>query len=75
MILDADEAHAVDWTKPEDLNVDGVDAKQAVYGTRKGGVVLAFADGSAHVLGPELTTEQVRALLTRNGGEVVQTVP
>ncbi len=74
MIVDADEARAVDWTKPADLNVDGVDAKQAVYGTRKE-VVCAFADGSAHVLGPALTAEQVRALLTRNGREAMQTVP
>lgn len=64
---------AVDWTKPADLNVDGVDAKQAVYGTRKE-VVCAFADG-LRVLGPALTAEQVRALLTRNGREAMQTVP
>ena len=75
LIVDADEAHAVVWTKPEDLNVDGVDAKQAVYGTRKEGVFCAFADGSARRLDPQITSDLVHALLTRNGGEVVNLPP
>jgi hypothetical protein len=71
MIVDADEAHAVVWTKPDDLNVDGVDAKQAVFGTRKEGVFCAFADGSVQRLDPQITADVVHALLTRNGGEVI----
>jgi hypothetical protein len=70
MIVDVDDPQAVIWTKPDDLSVDGVDAKQAVYGSRKE-APCAFADGSARILGPQLTTEQVRNLLTRNGGEPV----
>ncbi len=75
LIVDADEAHAVVWTKPEDLNVDGVDANQALFGTRKEGVFCAFADGSARRLDPQITSDLVHALLTRNGGEVVNLPP
>jgi hypothetical protein len=71
LIVDADEAHAVFWTKPDDLNVDGVDAKQALFGTRKEGVLCAFADGSVRLLDPQITSQLVHELLTRNGGEVV----
>ena len=75
LIVDADEAHAVIWTKPEDLNVDGVDAKQAVFGTRKEGVFCAFADGSVHASGPANHVHIGARLLTRNGGEVVNLPP
>jgi Protein of unknown function (DUF1559) len=71
LIVDADESHAVPWTKPEDLKVDGVDAKQILFGTRKDGFACAFADGSAHFEGPQDTNELLRALLTRNGGEAI----
>jgi hypothetical protein len=71
MIVDADEAHAVVWTKPDDLNVDGVDAKQVIFGTRKDGVFCAFADGHVQRLDPQITADVVHAMLTRNGGEVI----
>jgi hypothetical protein len=71
LIVDVDEAHAVVWTKPDDLNVDGVDAKQAVFGTRKDGVFCAFADGHVQRVDPKITADLVHALLTRNGGEVI----
>jgi len=71
LIVDADADQAVIWTKPDDLNVDGVDAKKALFGTRKGQISCAFADGSAQVLGPQLDSATLHALLTRNGGEPV----
>ena len=71
LIVDADPDQAVIWTKPDDLNVDGVDAKKALFGTRKGQISCAFADGSAQVLGPQLDSATLHALLTRNGGEPV----
>jgi hypothetical protein len=69
LIVDVDEPQAVVWTKPDDLNVDGVDVKQALLGTRKDGFRCAMADGSVQFVGAQLTAEQLRALLTRNGGE------
>jgi hypothetical protein len=72
MIVNADDADAAVWTKPDDLKVDGVDAKQAVFGTRKEPVFCVFADGSARRLDPEkITSQMVHEMLTRNGGEVI----
>jgi hypothetical protein len=71
LIVDADEPQAVVWTKPDDLNVDGVDVRQALFGSRKDGFRCAMADGSAHFIPTEFSTEQLHALLTRNGGEPV----
>jgi hypothetical protein len=71
LIVDVDEPQSVVWTKPDDLNVDGVDVKQALFGTRKDGFACALADGSARFIGPNFSSEILQALLTRNGGEAV----
>jgi hypothetical protein len=71
LIVDVDEPQSVVWTKPDDLNVDGVDVKQALFGTRKDGFACALADGSARFIGPNFSSELLQALLTRNGGEAV----
>jgi len=71
MIIDADESHAVTWTRPDDLSVDGVDVKQVLFGTRKDGVFCAFADGSAQKIDPKVSEEVLHAFLTRNGGEAI----
>jgi hypothetical protein len=69
--VNADEDQAVVWTKPEDLNVDGVDAAKILFGTRKDGLFCAFADGSVRFLGPQFDSALLHALLTRNGAEPV----
>ncbi|HEV8070091.1 MAG TPA: DUF1559 domain-containing protein [Planctomycetaceae bacterium] len=71
LIVNADWARGVEWTRPEDLNVDGVDAKQILFGSRKDGFAAAFADGSVRFIGPNFSSDVLHALLTRNGGEPV----
>jgi hypothetical protein len=71
LIIDTDESRAVTWTKPDDLNVDGVDVKRVLFGNRKDGAFCAFADGSVQRIDPKLSTEVLHALLTRNGGEAI----
>ncbi len=70
-IVDADRKYAVPWTKPEDLNVDGVDAKDVLFGDRKTGFACATADGGAHLFGPKFNSGLLRAMLTRNGHEPI----
>jgi hypothetical protein len=70
-IVDADRKNAVPWTKPEDLNVDNVDAKEVLFGERKDGLWCAMADGSAQFLGATLNSAVLHALLTRNGREPI----
>jgi hypothetical protein len=71
MIIDADEAHAVVWTKPDDLAVDDVDLKHVLFGERKDAFFCAFADGSVRKIDPNITADLLHALLTRNGGEAI----
>ncbi len=71
LIVNADWARGVEWTRPEDLNVDGVDAKRILFGSRKDGFAAAFADGSVRFIGPNFSSDLLHALLTRNGGEPV----
>ena len=70
-IVDADRKNAVPWTKPEDLNVDNVDAKAVLFGDRKDGFACATADGAAHVFGHKFTSVLLRAMLTRDGREPI----
>jgi hypothetical protein len=70
-IVDADRKNAVPWTKPEDLNVDNVDAKEVLFGDRKEGLMCAMADGSAQFLGSNCSSVLLRTLLTRNGREPI----
>jgi len=71
----------IPWTKPEDIVFDerfagigkptGIGAVEAGVGT--GRVALAaFADGSVHVLAADKDPAEVRKLITRAGGEVVE---
>lgn len=62
---------AVPWTKPEDFNlVDG--GSPVVFSSRHSlGFTIAFADGSARFLRHGMSPTILRALLTRDGGEVV----
>ncbi len=71
MIIDADVGHAVIWSKPEDLAVDGTSAKRALFGERESGLFCAFADGAVHFLGPEFDEQTLRALLTYRGHETI----
>jgi hypothetical protein len=70
-LVDADDGHAVVWTKPQDLDVDLEDPAKGLS-TRFGeGYLAAFADGSVHFLKRNIDKATLRALFTRNGGEVV----
>jgi prepilin-type processing-associated H-X9-DG protein len=63
---------AVPWTKPADLEINLDDPLSGfVDGTRQGFNTL-FADGSVRFIANAIDPNVFKALLTRNGGEVVQ---
>jgi prepilin-type processing-associated H-X9-DG protein len=67
----------VPWTKPEDLPFDTPDALAGLgsdHGYHDNGFNVLFADGSVHFLKRSITPSILRALLTRNGNEVVSPV-
>lgn len=79
MFATLDPSRKVPWTKPEDIVVGaefaGVGAAEGIgaihpAGSVKAGIA-AFADGSVQTLGETIDAGTVLALLTRNGGELV----
>jgi hypothetical protein len=70
-VVDADDARAVPWTKPQDLDFDPADPARGLSTRFGDGYLLGFADGSVHFLPRKVSKADLRALFTRNGGEVV----
>jgi prepilin-type processing-associated H-X9-DG protein len=69
MIVEAKKA--VPWTKPEDVPFDAGKLVPKLGGLFEGIFNVAFADGSVRSLPLTIKEEKLRALITRNGGEVV----
>ena len=71
MVVDAAPDRAVIWTKPDDWEVgEAVDPADLV-GNHPGGAVTLFGDGSVLFLADTIAPAVLRALTTRNGGEVI----
>jgi len=71
LLVEADDERAVVWTKPDDLPHDPRDPARGLRNHGGKGYLTAFADGSAHFLPIKIDRETLRALFTKNGGEVV----
>jgi RNA polymerase sigma factor (sigma-70 family) len=70
MIVEA--ARAVPWTKPEDLTYAADKALPKLGGVYAEGFMAAFCDGSVQFISKNTSEQKVRALITRNGGEIVE---
>jgi hypothetical protein len=70
-ILIVEAAEAVPWTKPADLTYDPKKPLPKLGGLTKRGFQAAFADGSGHLLKQTIKEATLRALITSNGGEVI----
>jgi hypothetical protein len=75
MIVEADDEHAVVWTKPDDLNVDLQQPAAGLAVRPPGGFLVALADGSVHFLRSTIAADKLAALFTRAGGEPVHLTP
>jgi hypothetical protein len=69
MIVEADDDHAVIWTKPDDLEVDLNKPASGLAVRPPGGFLCVFADGSVHFLQGTIAVSKLAALFTRNGRE------
>jgi hypothetical protein len=70
LLVEADAAYAVEWTKPEDLKIDP--DKPATGLARQGGQFLVvLADGFARPVKDTVRKETLWAAFTPNGGEVL----
>jgi prepilin-type processing-associated H-X9-DG protein len=62
---------AVPWTAPEDIPVDTPAPLQGFGSFHPGGFNAAIADGSVKFIKRTINAMILRALLTRDGGEVI----
>jgi hypothetical protein len=70
-ILVVEAAKGVPWTKPEDLPFDPEKPLPELGGHHGDSFSAAFCDGSVHTLPRPIKQETLKALITRNGGEIV----
>ena len=67
----AEAAKGVPWTKPDDLAFDPDGPLPKLGGAFPGGHNTLFCDGSVRFLSARIDPKVLRALITRNGGEVI----
>jgi hypothetical protein len=70
-IMIVESKHDVPWTKPEDIPYDAAKPFPKLEGIHEDGFLVLFADGSVSLIGAETTERDLRALFTKDGGEVV----
>lgn len=70
-ILIVEAAEAVDWSKPEDLMIDG-NKPLPKLGIFPGGFHAAMADGSIRWIPSDTPEHVIRAMITRAAGEAIQ---
>jgi prepilin-type processing-associated H-X9-DG protein len=72
LAVEADDARAVVWTKPADLELNLDNPLLGLGALRPGGFNAAFADGHVDFLKSTINPAVLRALFTYDGGEEVQ---
>ncbi len=70
MLVETATEASVPWTKPEDYNIDENDPKAKLFSN--GMTQATFGDGSVRVLAESIDIETLKALFTRDGGEVTR---
>jgi len=71
LAVEVNDERAVEWTKPDDLEVDLSKPMAGLGGVRPVSFLAAFCDGSVHVLSDFIDQATLQALFTRAGGEPI----
>ena len=71
MTVEANDPSAVIWTKPDDFVPDPETPLKGLVGLNPGGFLVGFCDGSVRFISADIDPDTLRALFTRDGGEVV----
>jgi hypothetical protein len=71
-IVDAADDRAVTWTKPDDLRFDAGKPLAGLVGHHQQVFAVSFVDGTVHLICDTIAPETLNALLSRNGGEIIQ---
>jgi len=72
MVIEVGPEQAVIWTKPDDFIPDETKPLLGLRLPLEGGTNVAFCDGSVRFLHRQLLEKTLNAIVTRDGGEVVQ---
>ncbi len=71
IVVEASDQAAVEWTRPEDFVIDEHSTPANLVGLRQGHFIGVSADGRPHPVSAKITAEQLRALATKSGGEMI----
>ncbi|BBO35288.1 DUF1559 domain-containing protein [Lacipirellula parvula] len=70
--VQVDDEAAVTWTKPQDWTPSESDLLKPFDGPHPGGFFAGFCDGHISFISSSIDPTMLRALLTANGGEVIE---
>jgi hypothetical protein len=72
LVIEVEPERAVVWTKPEDWEVDMKNPLDGLKRTDRDWFTTAWCDGHVKILSNSIEPDQLRAMLTRDGREVVK---
>jgi hypothetical protein len=70
MLVEVNNSQAVPWAKPADFEPNQQNPLAGLVGLRPGGFLAAFCDGSVRFISATTDPQVLKAMFTRNGGEV-----
>jgi hypothetical protein len=71
LLLECNPRQAVPWTKPEDLTIESAAPLMKIIRNDQDFIVIATADGAVYKLRANIDPETFKALLSMNGGEII----
>ncbi len=71
VFVEADAGQAVEWTKPDDIKFDAKNPHAGFGNLHPGGSSAGYCDGRVAFIVKEIDPTVLKALVTRNGREVV----
>jgi len=71
IVVEANDQAAVEWTRPEDIDLTAPSAIEKLVGLRQGHFPALTADGAVHPISGDITPQQLQAMATKSGGEVI----
>ena len=70
-VVEASDAAAVVWTKPDDYQPNDEDPLKGLVGLRPGGFTALICDGSVRFISASIDREVLKGMFTTSGGERV----
>ena len=74
-VVEASDAAAVTWTKPDDFEPNEKDLLKGLLGLHPGGFQVGYCDGSVRFLSQTIDKVVLKAMFTKAGGEAIPIAP